>query len=262
MKSKAHIKGHPIHPILVSFPIAFFVGTLIMDSLSIFYHQPEFRRIALYLEVGGIVFALLAAVPGFIDFLFTVPPASSGKKRAAKHGLTNVAAVIIFFVAFLLRLREDVSFAWIMTLELTGVILLGVAGWMGGTLVYRNQIGVDVRYANAGKWNEVHVDKQSGKIAVATHDELKENQMKLVHINGLRIVVCKTENGYVAFNDRCSHRGGSLAGGALICSTVQCPWHGSQFDVRTGIVKSGPAQEKINTYNISVSDNKVFLTVD
>src|SRR5690606_32302832 len=96
---------------------------------------------------------------------------------------------------------------------------------------------------------------------VATTDELKVNQMKLVHLNNSRIVISRTENGYAAFDDHCTHRGGSLAGGAMICNTVQCPWHGSQFDVRTGMVKAGPAKESIKTYPVVESDGKVFLTI-
>ena len=76
------------------------------------------------------------------------------------------------------------------------------------------------------------------------------NQMKLVHAGDQRIVVARTETRYAAFDDRCTHKGGPLSDGALICGTVQCPWHGSQFDVHTGDVKCGPAEKKIGTYEI------------
>jgi uncharacterized membrane protein/nitrite reductase/ring-hydroxylating ferredoxin subunit len=259
MKSKINFKGHPLHPILVSFPIAFFVGTLILDILAIANNRNDLRSMAFYLEGGGIAFALLAAIPGFIDFLFTVPPNSSGKKRAGAHGLINISMVIIFLSAWLFRQKQDVSLLWIISLETVGVILLSVAGWMGGTLVYRNQIGIDLRYAHAGKWKEVRIKNSQSKIEVASIDELKVSQMKLVHVGGLRVVVCRTENGYAAFDDHCTHRGGSLAGGAMICGTVQCPWHGSQFDVHTGMIKAGPAKENIRSYSVSETGGKVFL---
>ena len=76
------------------------------------------------------------------------------------------------------------------------------------------------------------------------------NQMKLVHTNGERIAVGRTEQGYAAFQDRCTHKGGPLSDGTLICGTVQCPWHGSQFDVHSGDVKCGPAEKPIKTYEI------------
>jgi nitrite reductase/ring-hydroxylating ferredoxin subunit len=130
---------------------------------------------------------------------------------------------------------------------------------MGGTLVHRNQIGIDHRYANAGKWKEEYIEAAGERIEVATTAELKPNALKLVHVKNQRIAIGRTEKGYVAFSDHCTHRGGSLADGALICGTVQCPWHGSQFDVETGAVKAGPAKEKITTYKVEETDGKIFL---
>ena len=81
MKSKAHIKGHPLHPILVGFPIAFFVGTLFFDVLGLVYDRNDFHSTAMYLLMAGLAFALLAAIPGVIDFVYVVPPKSSAKKK-------------------------------------------------------------------------------------------------------------------------------------------------------------------------------------
>lgn len=250
-----------MHPILVSFPIAFFIGTLTFDVLGLVYNRDDFHTTALYLNIAGIGFALLAAIPGIVDYIFIVPPKSSAKKRGARHGLINITLVIIFSVALALRQKEEISFMIIISLEIVGVILLSIAGWLGGTLVFRNQIGVDIRYAHAGKWKEEYLDKTDGEIIVAPIDELKVNQMKLVHIRGKRIVICRTEKGYAAFDDHCTHRGGSLAAGSMICGTVQCPWHGSQFDVYTGIATAGPAKENIHTYVVKETGNAVLLVL-
>ena len=123
---------------------------------------------------------------------------------------------------------------------------MSVAGFLGGTLVYRNQIAIDHRYANAGRWQEAGPRGQPRPEVGGRASGV--NQMKLVHVDEARIVVARTEDGYAAFQDRCTHRGGPLSDGALICGTVQCPWHGSQFDVQTGEVKCGPAEVKIKTY--------------
>jgi nitrite reductase/ring-hydroxylating ferredoxin subunit/uncharacterized membrane protein len=260
MKSKASFDGHPIHPILVSFPIAFFTGTILFDVAAQVFSKQQFLQTGKYLNIAGIVFALCAAVPGIIDYFLTVPPKSSAKKRATKHGLINISVVLIFSLALVMKYK--MAMPWlIIAVEVAGFILLSIAGYMGGTLVYRNQIGVYNRYANKGFWREGSTPATSGKIEVASADELKTDQMKLVHVGGKRIVIGKTENGYVAFDDRCTHKGGSLAGGVLICDTVQCPWHGSQFDVKTGSVKAGPASEKINTYAVVEEGGKVFVMV-
>jgi uncharacterized membrane protein/nitrite reductase/ring-hydroxylating ferredoxin subunit len=261
MKSKANIKSHPLHPILIPFPIAFFTGTAVCHLIGWLGNKPDLLRTSYYLNIGGIAFALLAAVPGFIDFLYTVPPKSSGKKRAAKHGITNVVMLICFTIAFFLRRSESSSNIILALLEGIGVSLMVIAGWLGGTLVYRNQIGVDIRYANAGKWNEDRFDSDAGEIEVATVDELKMNSMKLLHVKDKRIVLARTEDRFVAFEDRCTHRGGSLAAGSTICNVVQCPWHGSQFDLITGEVKSGPAKEGIKIYSVREDNGKIILAL-
>lgn len=261
MKSKASIKGHPLHPILVAFPIAFFIGTLGFDILGSTMHHTAYHQTAAYLEIAGVVTGLIAAVPGLIDYFYTVPPESSAKTRATQHALVNVALIVVFAAAFILRYKFTISFNLILGLEILGAILLFVSGWLGGTLVYRNQIGVDPRYAEAGKWKEKYFDQKTGTMEVAAEDELQTDQMQLLHVGGKRIVLGKTDKEYVAFDDFCSHKGGSLAGGMMICGTVQCPWHGSQFDCKTGKVKAGPADKPIKTYHISVKSGKVYLSL-
>ena len=101
MKSKANIKGHPLHPILVCFPIAFFIGALIFDILALLNGQ-NFNQTAVYMVIAGLIGGLAAAVPGFIDFIFTVPPNSTGKKGAAKHGLINLSVILVFSTSLFL----------------------------------------------------------------------------------------------------------------------------------------------------------------
>ena len=257
MKSKASISSHPLHPILIAFPIAFFTGTLLLDLYALIRGSESLWQAGKYLEIAGIVSAVAAAVPGLVDYLYTVPPESSGKSRATKHALLNSTMLVLFIIAAFLR--EDTGSVLVVLIEAIAVGLMSVAGWLGGTLVYRNQIGVDPRYAEAGKWNEAYFEESGQPIEAATADELKINQMKLLHVGKKRIVLARSEAGYAAFDDRCTHRGGSLAGGAMICGTVQCPWHGSQFDVHNGSVKAGPAKEGIATYALEERNGKVYL---
>jgi nitrite reductase/ring-hydroxylating ferredoxin subunit len=86
--------------------------------------------------------------------------------------------------------------------------------------------------------------------------------MKLLRAGDRRIVIARTEHGYAAFDDRCTHKGGPLSDGSLVCDTVQCPWHGSQSDVMTGRVKEGPAREPIATYAVEDRDGRVYVTLD
>src|SRR5205823_10182811 len=104
------------------------------------------------------------------------------------------------------------------------------------------------------------VDGKPGEaVEVAAVDELQVDQMKLLHVGGRRVVLARTADGYVAFDDRCTHKGGSLADGVMACGTVACPWHGSQFDAATGAVKAGPANDPVASYRIEQADGEVRL---
>jgi nitrite reductase/ring-hydroxylating ferredoxin subunit/uncharacterized membrane protein len=263
MRSKASVRGHPIHPALIPFPFAFLVGAFLFDAAGRLADRPSWWTTGGHLAAAGIVTALIAAVPGFIDYLFTVPPRSTGKQRATRHMIVNLLAVALVATAWIVR-RDmlDGPNTLVLGLELAALGLLTAGGWMGGTLVNRNQIGVDHRYAGAGKWKEEKIEPPANApVVVAKADELKVDQMKLLHVGDRRIVLARTEQGYVAFDDRCPHRGGSLAGGGMICGIVQCPWHGSQFDVRTGAAKAGPADRGIETYRVEQQADEIRLVI-
>ena len=177
MRSRANIKSHPLHPILVCFPIAFFSGTLVFDLLSWIFSAPALANTAHHLSIAGICTALLAAIPGLIDYLYTVPPKSSASKRGARHGLLNVLMLMVFISVAVFY--KDLNLFVRMGLETAGFAILCSAGWMGGTLVHRNQIGVDIRYADAGKWNEETIEDGAKDLEVKVSD-LRPGQMKLV----------------------------------------------------------------------------------
>jgi nitrite reductase/ring-hydroxylating ferredoxin subunit/uncharacterized membrane protein len=258
MRSRASYKGHPIHPALIPFPFAFLTGAFAFDAAAWLVTAPAFWTTGAHLAAAGIVSAFVAAIPGVIDYLYTVPPQSSARQRATRHMLLNLTAIAIFGGVW--AVRPDTPGVTVVALEAVAVALLGLSGWMGGVLVNRNQIGVDHRYADAGKWKELVIDEPRGdSVVVSTSDELKPNQMKLLRMGGRRIVLARSDRGYIAFDDRCTHKGGSLAGGAMMCGTVQCPWHGSQFDVHSGAVTAGPAKDAIRTYRLEIRGEDVHL---
>jgi len=263
MRSKAQVKGHPLHPMLVAFPIAFLFGSFLFDLAGRLGDWPSAWTTGAYLSLAALATGLLAGIPGLVDYLLAVPPNSSGKKRATTHMIVNVSALACFAVAWAFRERAT----WMpgtgtLVLEGLGLVLITWGGWMGGTLVYRNQIGIDHRYAGAGKWREQSVEGRPGEsLVVAKSDELAVGQMKLIHAGGRRLVLARTDDGHVVFDDHCTHCGGSLADGVLACDTVTCPWHGSQFNVRTGQVKSGRAEQPIHTYRVTESGGEVRLAL-
>jgi nitrite reductase/ring-hydroxylating ferredoxin subunit/uncharacterized membrane protein len=261
MRSKAHFKGHPIHPALVHFPLAFLIGAFGFDLAGRLTGIQQLWTTGAYLAGVGIVTALFAAVPGLLDYLYTVPPKSSAKRRATLHMVYNLSAVLLFALGWALRggVSAEPGLA-VLVAEALGTGLLVAGGYLGGILVSSNQIGIDHRYAGAGKWREAQVTAgDDGAFVGATENELQVDQMKLLHVAGQRIVLARTKDGYAAFDDHCTHRGGSLADGVVMSGTVQCPWHGSQFDVRTGAVCGGPAKEPIRAYRVQVRGGEVVV---
>lgn len=250
MQSEASFKGHPVHPMLIVYPFAFLTGAFAFNVAAAATKRREWRVVADHLIPAGIATGLVAAVPGIIDYLNSVPPKSSAKARATRHALLNVSSLALFATSWLLG-RDERRTALPLAMQALATAALSMAGFLGGTLVFRNQIGVDHRYAGAGRWQEVTRDLVDARALTSAASGLDVNQMKLVHVDDERIVVARTEQGYVAFQDRCTHTGGPLSDGVLICGTVQCPWHGSQFDVRTGAVKCGPAETPIKIYPIN-----------
>ena len=262
MRSRASFKAHPLHPALIPFPFAFLTGSTVFDLAFLVTRSAPLTMTAAHLTLAGIAAGLLAAIPGTIDYLYTVPPDSSAKARATKHAGGNVVALVLFGVAFALRDENWAAGAVTVTLEALGAGLMAYSGWLGGTLVTRNLISVDHRYADKGRWQEVTLTGRPGEeITVAETSDLKDGQMKLLHVNGRRIALARTADGFHAVDDGCTHRGGSLAGGVLIGHTVQCLWHGSQFDVRNGAVECGPATKGVRCFDVRVDNGNVLLRI-
>ena len=134
---------------------------------------------------------------------------------------------------------------------------------MGGTLVYRNQIAVDHRYADAGKWEPKSLPPAPDEAAldVGPDDQLQVDQMKLLWsaIAGW----CSRARSKVTWRSTTAAHIGEVrsSDGTLACGHVQCPWHGSQFDVHDGSVKHGPAESPIGTYEVETKAGRVLLKV-
>jgi uncharacterized membrane protein len=139
-RSTAKIGGHPIHPMLIPFPIVCFIGVLVTDIVFLNNHVHGWATASRYLLAIGIVMGLLAALAGLTDFF--------GDKRiqgsdAIKHMLANVTAVVLEIINFFVRLHTDAPIGGIgIVLSVIVVLILLYSGWKGGDLVFRHGIGV------------------------------------------------------------------------------------------------------------------------
>jgi nitrite reductase/ring-hydroxylating ferredoxin subunit/uncharacterized membrane protein len=243
---------------LVAFPVGLWIMAFVFNLIGIARDNSLLWAAGFYCVIAGCVTAVLAAIPGALDWLTVVPPRSSAKSRGLLHGSLNVVALILFiYVAARQGSPASEPDEIVFLFMAIGIIILGISGWLGGTLVYRNQIGVDHRYAGSGKFKTRTLPNWSRP--VCNQSELADGQMLLAKIGDERVVIGRCTDGLFAFSDHCTHRGGPLSDGALVDCMVQCPWHGSQFDIKTGRVVSGPAEEKITCYEVEIRSGEVYV---
>ena len=139
--STAKIGGHPVHPMLIPFPIVCFIGALVTDIVFLNNHDPGWATASRYLLAVGLVMAALAAVAGLTDFMGD--ERIRGMGDALKHMLANVTAVVLELVNFFVRLNSDAAIAKVgIYLSVVVVLVLVYSGWKGGELVFRHGIGV------------------------------------------------------------------------------------------------------------------------
>lgn len=143
MKSTAHLNGHPIHPMLIPYPFALLSGALAFDLGAAMTGRRALAQTAQHMTSAGLGTALVAAVPGIVDYFGTVPPHSNARRSATVHALCNVSALVCFAFAASTRQDDGRLSGGGMTLELIGTGLLSAGGWLGGQLVYHERIGVD-----------------------------------------------------------------------------------------------------------------------
>ncbi len=141
MSSPASIKKHPIHPMLVGFPIGLWVFALVCDAVHAAGGSAAWQTVGTFCVAGGIVGALLAAVPGVIDY-FSIDEAEM-KRIANLHLAVNLGAVIVFAINLWLRLRLPVESNVPLALSLFGVLAIGIGGWLGGEMVYVKGMAVE-----------------------------------------------------------------------------------------------------------------------
>ena len=139
-RSTAKISDHPIHPMLVPFPIVCFVMTLILDILYV-RGDTGVAGATNWLLGVGLVMGALAAVAGLTDFLGD--DRVRGLGDALKHMLANVTAVVLEVVNFALRIKNpDFIASTGVYISVVVVLILLYSGWQGGNLVYRHGVGV------------------------------------------------------------------------------------------------------------------------
>lgn len=143
MESRLKLAGHPLHQMLIVFPLGLLATAVVFDVIFLVTSNPAWSQAA-YLMIGaGLVSGLLAAVPGVVDWL-AIPRGTRAWRIGLIHGVGNVVVVALFALSWYLR-RENPAIppTGAVVAGLAGAGLAGVTGWLGGELVNRLGVGVD-----------------------------------------------------------------------------------------------------------------------
>ena len=143
MESRAKLLGHPVHQMLIVFPLGLLAMAVIFDLLTIGLSQGYWSEIAYWMIAAGVITGLLAAPFGFIDWL-AIPSGTRAKRIGAIHGAGNVVVVLLFGVSWLMRSdAPQAPGALALALSFVAGGLALITGWLGGELVDRLAVGVD-----------------------------------------------------------------------------------------------------------------------
>lgn len=142
MATPASIAKHPIHPMLVPFPIGLWIFSLICDLVyALDWGGPFWKDMAFISMAGGTIGALLAAVPGYLDYRsLTVPKV---QRIAQWHLGINLSLVVLFAINLWLRMSHEMGGSLPVILSFVGVAMLAVSGWLGGELVYVRGVAIE-----------------------------------------------------------------------------------------------------------------------
>lgn len=145
MASKASIAGHPVHPMIIPFPLALWTTSFLVDVIFYFHRNTSLLLISKFLLAAGCIGAVVAAVPGIIDWLAIRD--KKVKSVANWHARLNIIALIIFAISLYLRMKAGASMVSYslripFLLSFVGVVLIAISGWLGGELSFKHGVGV------------------------------------------------------------------------------------------------------------------------
>jgi uncharacterized membrane protein/nitrite reductase/ring-hydroxylating ferredoxin subunit len=263
---------HPIHPMLVHFPIGFLVLSFLLDLVSLAFPEvPNLVRGSFYAMLLGIITALLAAVPGFVDYS-DIRRDHPGKVTATRHMILNLMVVAIYGINLWIRssaLSDPKISLPALLLSIFGVGLLSVSGYLGGRLIYDEGIAVGRHKRHTLiPQDTLHLssahaasDGEANFAPVPDAEHLRNGETLRVEIDKQVMTIARIDNQLYAFQEFCTHRFGPLSEGSFHGFNVQCPWHNSCFDIRTGKVTNGPAKVDLKTFKVEVRDGKIGVLV-
>jgi nitrite reductase/ring-hydroxylating ferredoxin subunit/uncharacterized membrane protein len=234
--------GHALHPLMTDLPIGSWTSAILLDNFGGRDSEQAARRL-----VGlGILAAVPTAASGWVEWADSAGGRPATRRVGLAHAASNVTALSLFTASYLARRRGRRAKG--RALALAGSSALAVGGHLGGHLSYVHGEGVAVTTFEEGAtdWTEAMPE-----------EELAEGRPACVMVNRVPVLLVREGGEIHALANRCTHRGGPLHEGEVSDGRVTCPWHGSEFDLRTGSVERGPASSPQPAYETRTRNGSV-----
>jgi len=214
--------GHPLHALLTDVPIGAFTLTIILDVAN----QRAAADITL---VFGILAMLGAALAGFADYADTDGLA---RQRATVHSVLMIVALVIYVVSALIRWGDPADRTVAIATSVIAYLILASAAFIGGDVVYAlgNMVDRHAWRSRGTKWAAVDAPAQIPD-GVPTKAKMGAQTLLLV----------RQGETMFALHETCAHAGGPLSEGQIVNGCIECPWHGSRFELTTGHLRQGPS---------------------
>jgi len=237
--------GHPLHPAITDVPVGAWTAAAVLDALELLGKNTYAKGADAAVGIG-LLGAVGAAVSGLTDWTAT---SQRTRKLGLVHALLNVGATALYSTSYFLR-RQKHTRKTAIGLAMLGYGLVSFSAYLGGHLVYNEQVGVD--------HNLQFVDYPKDFVAVLPENELPDNTLRCVKAGEVPVLLAKKNGVLYAIAHTCSHMGGPLSEGELMDDAcVRCPWHGSVFSLKDGSVVDGPATVPQPNFDVRVTDGQI-----
>jgi nitrite reductase/ring-hydroxylating ferredoxin subunit/uncharacterized membrane protein len=240
--------GHAVHPVAVLLPIGAWLGSAILDFV------PGAQKSSRILVGAGVAGVLPSVVTGLTDWSELH---EQQQRVGLVHAASNTVATVFYAASFVQRSRGKQASGRL--LGLVGLAAVGVSGYLGGHLAYRQAAAVnhaeDVPHRFPTGWRHL-----------GALDEFVDNEPMARAVDGVPLLVVRRGTGVDVLGNTCSHLSGPLDEGTLSYeggeACITCPWHNSVFSLGTGEVVHGPATAPQPKFSTRVTDGSIEVRLE